>query len=616
MMSATLGDLAVPPGPLTPTEKHVAAVVAGVVAVTRWFALSRTLWDWDESLFMLALRHYNVVEHHPHPPGFPLFIAAAKLFTLAGFDAFHALQAVNLVAAVAIVPAMLFLGRELRAGFPVSIIAAIFLAFFPNVWFFGGTAFSDVPSMVLAMLSVALLLRGCRDPGAFFLGAAVLGIAAGFRPQNLVIGLVPAVLAAWFQWRRRWTHPLVAFLIVSAVVFVSYGVAVSLSGGWDVYRGAVKLHEQYIAQTDSFRSPLRPPLHLLVVEFFMRMPAINTILMALVATSIVSFVRLRLHAWVILLSFGPFCILAWLLLDHFSASRFSIGYAPLIALLAADGLDVACSAASALSRGAMDGRPGLVTFREAESALAAVVTIVMIGWTLPALREVRAHLSPPFEAMQWIRANVDRRTATLYVHEGMQPYAEELLPDYSVRYVMEGQALTAWMTHDRSLFVKEGASVAPEGHLFSRPRGRLWQIVRQRYFEVSVLPMSEVVDFRDGWYQEEGTSEHVWRWMGRRGVVMLPRLRDRARLRLRFYVPLDALHAEPTVTVSLNGAVLDRYHAVTKEVERSYDVIPRDQAPNELVIETDRIVNPAAEHLNADARDLGLRLETYDWRTR
>ena len=32
-------------------------------------------------------------------------------------------------------------------------------------------------------------------------------------------------------------------------------------------------------------------------------------------------------------AFGPFCIFAWLILDHFSASRFSIAYAPLVALL-------------------------------------------------------------------------------------------------------------------------------------------------------------------------------------------------------------------------------------------------------------------------------------------
>ncbi|MCU1350585.1 MAG: hypothetical protein JWO56_3615 [Acidobacteria bacterium] len=593
--------LAVAPPPLTPAGKRLAIVLTALVAITRWLALSKTLWDWDESLFMLALRHYNVVEHHPHPPGFPLFIATAKLFTLAGVDAFHALQSVNFLASVAIVPVMLFLGRELRAGFRISLVAALFLAFFPNVWFYGGTAFSDVPSMVLVMLAVALLLRGCRDHRSFYLGAAILGIAAGYRPQNLVIGFAPALLAAWFQLRRKWTTPLVAAVIAGALILLSYGAAISLSGGWDEYRGAVRLHQAYITQIDSFRSPLRPPLHKLFDDFFIRpyrAPLINIVVTLLATLSIVSVVRRRLHVWAMLLSFGPFCLLAWLLLDRFSVSRFSIGYAPLLALLAADGLDVL-----------------LHRWPRLEYAIAAAVVALMIAWTWPGLRDVHTHASPTFSALAWIRRNVDPKTTTLYVHEGMQPYAEELLPGYSIRYVMDTEAPTTWLTRERSLFVKEGASAAHGARVFTRSRNDLWELVRQRYFEVSIVPMDEIVDFRDGWYTEEGSGEKVWRWMAARGVALLPRLPGPATLTLRLYVPLDALPAPPTVTVRLNGVVLDRFVATAKDIERSYTVTPRADAANELVLETDRIVNPAAEHLRADTRDLGVRLQGLEWRT-
>src|SRR5262245_46197595 len=48
-------------------------------AVSRVLALARTPWDWDELLFMLALDHYDVAAHRPHPPGFPLYIFAAKV---------------------------------------------------------------------------------------------------------------------------------------------------------------------------------------------------------------------------------------------------------------------------------------------------------------------------------------------------------------------------------------------------------------------------------------------------------------------------------------------------------------------------------------------------------
>lgn len=590
------------PAPLTRNERRAAVIATLLVAVTRWLALAKTLWDWDEALFMLALRTYNVVEHHPHPPGFPLFIATAKIFNRLGFDAFHSLQAVDFLASIAIVPAMLFLGCELRAGFRVSLIAALFLAFFPNVWFYGGTAFSDVPSMVLVMLAIALLLRGCRDERAFYLGAFALGVAAGYRPQNLAIGFAPALVATGFQLRRRrWLAPLLAVLIGAAVIGISYGFAVSLSGGWAKYREAVATHEQYITQIDSFRAPTRPPLYRLVDDFFIRpydAPAINAIVSLLAALSIVSLVRRRLDVWAMLLAFGPFCVLAWLMLDRFSVSRFSIGYAPLLALLAAEGLDVA-----------------LHRLPRVEALAAAAIVSLMFGWTWPMLREVRAHASPTYGAIDWIRNHIDRTSATIYVHEGMEPYAEELLADYPLRHVTDAGAPTTWLTRDRSYFLKEGSDGAAGAQLFARPRRDLWKLARQRYFEVSVVPMEQVVDFRDGWYPEERSGDTIWRWMGRRGVALLPRLAaPRATLTLQLYVPLDALRGSPSITIRLNGAVIDRFAMAEKETTRSYTVAPRSDAPNELVIETDRVVNPAAEHLRTDARDLGVRLEEMGWK--
>lgn len=590
------------PVALTDGERMLLFAMTVLTAITRWLGLSKTMWDWDESLFMLGLRHYDVSQHHPHPPGFPLFVGSAKLFTLAGFGDFHALQAVNFVAAVSIVPAMFLLGRELRASTGVALASAMLLAFFPNVWFYGGTGFSDVPSMVLVMLAVALLLRGCRDPRWFLAGAALTGIAAGFRPQNLVIAFLPSLLAAWFQWKRNRMVPIGGLLIVLTIVGLSYGCAVYLTGGWDIYRAAVKMHQEYITRFDSFRSPGRPPLLHLFDDFFIRpyrAPVINTIVTILALGSVVSLLRRRLSVWLALGSFGPFCILAWLLLDRFSVSRFSIGYAPLLALLAADGVEVLTGARWRIG-----------------AAATAVATLVMVVWTWPAIREVQQHDSPPVVAARWIRSNANPRTTMLYVHEGMIPFAQALLPEYPQRFLMDETPPTSWVAARTGLFVKEEVSTSKNAHLFVRERGRLFDIARQRYFEVAVTPMSAVVDFADGWYEEESSGTSGWRWMGHRSRALLPPFAGHARLQMRLYVPLDALPAPPNVTVSLNGTVVERFRATSSNLEKSYDVEGRGGAPNELLLETDRVVNPAAERLREDSRDLGLRLESIEWMKR
>jgi hypothetical protein len=596
-------SLETPPVPMRPGEKLAAWLATVVVAITRWLALARSPWDWDEALFTLALRHYDVTSHHPHPPGFPLFIGTAKLLTfLLHFDGFRALQHISFIASLAIVPSMLLLGRELRLSTRTSLIAGVFLAIFPNVWLFGGTAFSDVPSMTLVIVAIALLLRGCRSDAAFIGGAFVLGIAAGYRPQNLTIGFAPAVIATLRGLPRHWLRPIIGGLIVGGIVAASYGVAAHLSGGWPAYSETVHAHQEYITKIDSYHSLTRPPLSRLAVNFFLRpyrAPAINIVFALLTAVSVVlTLVRFRGPILMMLAAFGPFCVAAWLYLDHFSISRFSIGYAPLFAILAADGLQILT-----------------MRSRRAESWTAAVIAVAIGGWMWAPLREVHRNDSPPFAAIRWIRHHFDPKRSTLFVHDSMQPLVEAFLPDVPFTATGDGMPPANGTFRTGDLFVIEGDTAFAGALVFRRPKSRLSHLVRERYFEVSLVPPQGIITFADGFYDLEGEGSGGWRWMGHRARAVMPAFRGRARLALHMYVPLDALKVPPNITITLNGAVLDHIHAIAPNVVRTYSVTAREQGVNELVIETDRVVNPAKEHIGGDARDLGVRVSNIEWGT-
>jgi hypothetical protein len=105
-------------------------IVAIVCAATRFLALARSLWDWDEALFCLGMRSYDVTSHHPHPPGFPVYIALGRIVRVVVHSDFRALQVVNIIAGMLVFPAMFFLARELRFPFVTAVIAAALCAFF------------------------------------------------------------------------------------------------------------------------------------------------------------------------------------------------------------------------------------------------------------------------------------------------------------------------------------------------------------------------------------------------------------------------------------------------------------------------------------------------------
>jgi hypothetical protein len=423
--------------PLSRRERLVFLALCILVALSRLLAISKSLWDWDEALFVLAMRDYDVAAFHPHPPGFPLFIAAAKLVPL---DPFHALQTIVVLSSLFVFPAAFFLARELRASAFVAFASALLVAFMPNVWFYGGTALSDVPSMVLSLVASGLLLRGCRSDRALIAGCVVLGIAAGIRPQNLIIGAAPFVIA--FLCRRR--AAIIGAIVTAVIVIACYWGAVVATGDLAAYRSAVSEHGRYIRATDSFLSDIRPSLLQVADDFFLRpfrAPLVNVMV---IGFALIGLVRRRRPAVSAVMIFGPFLFFAWLFLDFHSASRFSVAYMPLFAILAAEGMDV---------RGRLP--------------LAAIVVSTMVLWTLPALEEVRSSDSPPVEAVTFIRATLDPRTTRIDFDPSLGPHVAVFLGDYVGTDVVR---------------LKEGRGKTT----FTRPRERLAGIARPRYFEISI----------------------------------------------------------------------------------------------------------------------------------
>ncbi|HVT43093.1 MAG TPA: glycosyltransferase family 39 protein [Thermoanaerobaculia bacterium] len=602
--------LTAPLVPLTDRQKRGLLGATMVVIATRWWALSASLWDWDEVLFAAAMRDYDVTAHRPHPPGFPLFILLAKLIRPLVESEFHALRMISFVASAVLFPALFALGRQLRMPYAPAIFGAALTSFVPTVWVYGGTAFSDVPSLVLVVTAVCLLLRGCRSSPAFLAGALVLGIAAGFRPQSLLIGLVPSLLAAWFALKRReWIVPFGALLLVAGISAGSYAGAARATGSWSAYSNAVRSHQQYIAKVDSFRNSERPPLHKLVDDFFVRSyraTFVNYVLSFLVLVSVAAALATRDARMMLLVAcFGPFALAAWLLLDHLSVSRFAIGYMPMLTLLSADG--------AWRFAGALEHRLAWSRDR-AMAIIGAGIVVALVAHAVPAIRVVRGSASPPAAALDWIEKNLDPARARIFVTGGMIPFAEHGLRGYRLEIVEDDRAIPMESRSDGSAYLLAEGAHETALNFHRRRNGALWNIVRHRYFEVSLMPLVSAARFGEGWHESENHELSVWRWMGRRSVTELPPLEGRGELTLTFEAPLDSLDGAPTITVAMNGTILDAFRLTEGSATKRYVVAsPRTDGVNTLTIETDRVVNPLRQGLAADARDLGLKLIALSW---
>ena len=573
---------------LTSRQRAIFWTVAAICAATRFLARARSLWDWDESLFSLAMRDYDVTSHHPHPPGFPAYIALAKAVRLVAGSDFHALQTVNLIAGVLAFPALYLFARQLGLRFETSVVAGVLFVFFPNVWFFGGTAFSDVPSIVLVLFAVVFLFRGRASRRDYFIGTILLAVAIGIRPQNLLVGLFPGI---WATLRRRPWEVIAALLGGMAITGAFFGGAIYATGELDQYMRVIREHSDYIARIDSFRSPTRPALWRLFDRFFLKQyqsAGLSILTSLFVITSWVGAIRRRDRSMLFnLLTFGPFAVVAWMMLDRYSISRFSIGYAPMFAVFAADGI-----------RRAVVRRPGLEPF--AGAALAAMFFI----WTLPALAPVRNEVSPSAQAVAAAQREIDPKSETLFVGYSMVPFVEYLAPELPFIRVI-GYAAAPLTPAERPFLLAELQRGEEKGLVFRRERGRLWNIARRHYFEVVLKPLENIPRFESGWYEPERDGHDERRWMAGRSVTLLPPATGDRELRMLFTVPSPQIGAH--VTVTLNGKVLEVIEIDAIEIARDYEVTPAaHRMANRLELAIDRT-------FVENDREQGLRMRFLGW---
>jgi hypothetical protein len=211
--------------------------------------LAPSLEDIDSINFALGLRHYDVAQHQPHPPGYPVYIALgrtakATLEVLAPSLQSPRLESLALAiwsplaGAVALIAAyFIFSGLSTSS---MALWATALLGASPLFWLAGSRPMSDMVGLALALSAQAIVLEGVSDKRALVVGALVAALAAGVRVQTVCLTL-PLFAYALVQQRREgvlW----IATRPVAAMALGGFAWAIPLiafTGGIDRYLAAL-----------------------------------------------------------------------------------------------------------------------------------------------------------------------------------------------------------------------------------------------------------------------------------------------------------------------------------------------------------------------------------------
>src|SRR5207247_8961707 len=134
--------------------------------------------------FALGVREFNVAEHQPHPPGYPVFIFVAKAANTLTGNEVAALGAVSIVAATLGTMAIAALFRRLDPAAPERwwFAATAVATTAPLYWFSAARPLSDAMGLAAAVAIQAMALSGPASRG-FIVAAFFAGLAVGIRSQ-------------------------------------------------------------------------------------------------------------------------------------------------------------------------------------------------------------------------------------------------------------------------------------------------------------------------------------------------------------------------------------------------------------------------------------------------
>jgi hypothetical protein len=335
--------------------------IAAVYLAAHLAFLAPSLEDIDSINFALGLRHYDVAQHQPHPPGYPVYIALGRTAKTALAAIAPSLQSPRLESLALAIWSPVAGAAALIAAYSIfsalstpsmALWATALLGASPLFWLAGSRPMSDMPGLALALAAQALFLKGASDKRALVIGALMAGLAAGVRVQTACLTL-PLFAFALLQQRREgvlWmaTRPIAAMAVggfawaIPLIVF---------SGGVDSYLAALgsQAGEDFAWTGMLWTTPTPRRLAFALWETFVlpwdSVPlGIVMGLLALVGV-LIGLLRYRRAVLLLTLAFGPYALFH-LLFQETSHVRYAMPTLPAMAWL------VVC-AASVAARGAV-----------------------------------------------------------------------------------------------------------------------------------------------------------------------------------------------------------------------------------------------------------------------
>jgi hypothetical protein len=308
----------------------------------------QSLEDLDSVNFALGVRDYDVGQHQPHPPGYPVYILIAKGVRIFTGSELSALSLLSMLAGAIGIVAVAAMGRQVIGA--SALWAALMAMTSPLYWFTAARPLSDMAGLAAAV-GVQVLTLASTSARQLYVAAFCAALATGLRSQAAWLTL-PLIVAQAFgpaiaELKSRSTSRAIvslagALLAFTVGILVWFIPLVMITGGprayWAVlsFQGSADMANIQILLTHHSPRDIADAVYYAFVAPWATWPiAVVVLLLASLGFATLAWRSFRTLV-TIAVAFGPYFVFDLLFQETFT-SRYALPLVIPVAFLAGTG---------------------------------------------------------------------------------------------------------------------------------------------------------------------------------------------------------------------------------------------------------------------------------------
>lgn len=227
--------------------------------------------DFDSYNFGLAVTRFDLSLQQPQPPGFPLYILTAQGLNSLIHNPLLSLTTLSAIAGVLVVVIIFFIGTSIFQSSTTAFLIALIFGLMPIQWLTSVKALSDSAGLMTALMAIWMIWtifpidqhhpspenrRIYHAPKRLIIGAFVLGLSLGVRPQANYMGIVLCAFGIWwiFIHHKNWRIGLYSLVFGAIGVLIWLIPTLQSVGGLDAYLALIAQHGEHVSTSDSLFS--------------------------------------------------------------------------------------------------------------------------------------------------------------------------------------------------------------------------------------------------------------------------------------------------------------------------------------------------------------------------